>query len=118
MSTVESLVPKVITYLTVKASETRVVFYKDVAENTGTHQRVVPKVLGVIRGLCEEYGWPALTSIVVNQSTGEPGEAFLDPWLARDAPLPAKRAMWRQKKDETFAFDWTAVRERYGEKTA
>jgi hypothetical protein len=114
MATVESLVPKVATYLVTAARQHRTVTYGDVARAVDTHPRVVPKTLEVIRAACIEQGWPALTSIVVSATTRKPGEAFLDPWVSRDTVAAAKDAMTQTMQDDVFTCDWAPLLARFG----
>lgn len=116
MATVESLVPKVAAYLVKAAQQRRTVTYGEVARAVETHPRVVPKTLEVIRALCIQRQWPALTSIVVSATTRKPGEAFLDPWVSRDTVAAAKDAMTHTMQDDVFAFDWAPLLARYGVK--
>lgn len=114
MATVESLVPKVAAFLVSNASRRRKTTYGEVARAVGTGPRVVPKTLEAIRALCLQKHWPALTSIVVNASTGQPGDAFLDPWLSRDTTAAAKDNMTRTMQDDVYAFNWAPLLAHYG----
>ncbi|KKM11955.1 hypothetical protein SY88_06070 [Clostridiales bacterium PH28_bin88] len=107
MASVGSLVPETIVFLASCARQKRLTTYKEVAQTVGTFHRVIPKILCEIREICLSNNWPALTSIVVNSSTGLPGEAFLDPWLPRSAPQGKRHAMWQSMVDEVYNFDWT-----------
>lgn len=118
MAKVPELVPQVAAFLVSKARQHRRTTYKEVAEAVGTHPRVVPKTLEVIRALCIEKRWPALTSIVVSATTGKPGEAFLDPWLARDTVAAAKDGMTESMQEQVYAFDWAPLLARYGKADA
>lgn len=87
--------------------------YGQVAQAINSHPRVVPKVLEIVRALCLQKGWPALTAIVLRADQRRPGDAFLDPWVSRDTPQATKDAMVDQFIREVHAVDWTPLLERY-----
>jgi hypothetical protein len=59
--------------------------------------RAVGRRLLVLRGFTDELGYPDLSSLVLNASTGEVGDAYSDKFDPRD------------KRAEVMAFDWTGV---------
>lgn len=113
MARVADLVPGVVHHLVEAARARRLTTYGQVAQAVDTHPRVVPKVLEIVRALCIEKGWPALTALVVRADQKRPGEAFLDPWMSRDTPQATKDAKVQQFLQEVYAFDWTPLLERY-----
>jgi len=107
---VEDLVPDTVKRLVAAARERRLTTYQELGEAVGAHRRtVLPRVLGRIRQMCLDNGWPALTALVVNKATGRPGEAFLDPWLPRDADAAQRDAKWQELVAEVYDFDWSSV---------
>jgi hypothetical protein len=115
MVSIISLAPKTFSYLVSQAKLAKVVNYKDVALAVGTHHRVVPKVLEIIRTICIDHNLPPLTAIVISKTTGKPGEAFLDPWLSRDTTDAHKMRLWREMLGQVFRYDWDAALKRFGD---
>lgn len=104
----DDLVPATVKYLVNVAQQRRLAAYSEVATAVGTHPRaVLSHVLGRIRQICLDNGWPALTALVVNKATGKPGEAFLDPWLPRDADAAQRDAKWQALLAEVYEFGWS-----------
>lgn len=62
--------------------------------------RAVGRRLLVLRGFTDELGYPDLSSLVLNASTGEVGDAYSDKFDPRE------------KRAEVMAFDWTGRRSR------
>jgi hypothetical protein len=114
MARVNDLVPPVAAFLVAKAKKRQRTTYGQVADAVGTHPRVVPKVLEILRARCLQSDWPALTAIVVSSTTGRPGEAFLDPWLPRDASEVQKREMAARMTTDVNDFDWFPLLKAYG----
>lgn len=68
----------------------------------GVPRQGLGQLLEPIQSHCILKGWPALTSLVVGQTTGSPGEGFIAaadvpaeqasvygwPWLEKQAPVP------------------------------
>ncbi len=113
MATVHELVPGVVHFLVDAARAGRPTTYGKVAEALGTHPRVVPQVLEVVRALCLDKGWPPLTVLVLQAGQKRPGEAFLDPWMSRDTPQAVKDAKVEEFLQRVYSFDWTPLLERY-----
>lgn len=109
MARVPELVPKVTEILVETAQKRKRTTYGEVARAVGTHARVVPQALEVIRAQCLQNGWPPLTAIVVSSTTRRPGDAFLDPWLPRDADPEARDALTAHMTEKVYAFDWTPL---------
>ena len=53
-----------------------IITYQELADIMGIHRRPLNLILGYIMNYCVHNQLPPLTSIVVNQDTGVPGEGF------------------------------------------
>ena len=118
MATIAELVPGVVRFLVQVARERRLTTYGEVAHAVGTHHRVVPKVLEIVRDLCIRREWPPLTALVVRADQGRPGEAFLDPWVSRDTPQAVKNAMVDEFIQQVYTFDWAPLLGLYPQREA
>ena len=82
------------------ANNNRILPYGHYASKLGSPSaRPMRSFLAPIQDLCEEKGWPPLTSIVVNKSTRKPGPGF---------------TAWRGKleiaQDRVFGYDWNSIK--------
>jgi hypothetical protein len=95
---------KILPYLVLSAKTKRTPTYKDLANLIGTHPRVMSKVLGYIRDdLCIPRGLPLITSIVVNQGSGLPGDDWL-PQGTSHLSSEEYRQEFEKLRDEVFAY--------------
>lgn len=83
-----------------KASASSVLTYQELAELMGIHRRSLNRILGYIMFYCEQNLLPPLTSIVVRQDTGLPGEGFT---AEQAASVPASHIL-------VFRYDWFDIR--------
>lgn len=109
MATLAEMVPQAARYLVQVVGEHRLTTYAQVTELLDTSPRVVPKVLAEVQTACIENGWPPITVLVVAERTGQPGEAFLDPWLPRTAPPSRRAAMIENFRRAVYVFDWAPL---------
>ena len=79
-----------------QADTSSIITYGELAEIMDIHHRPLNYVLGHIMNFCEQNDLPPLTSIVVNQDTGVPGDGFT---AEKAAQIPAKHI-------EVFRYDW------------
>ncbi|MEJ3634962.1 hypothetical protein, partial [Vibrio vulnificus] len=84
--------------LVVSATSRQVLTYDLVAKATGVVRPSIGDFLRPIQQYCTENNLPPLTSLVVSELTGLPGEGFI---AASDVPLTHVRV---------FQFDWLNTR--------
>ena len=106
MSAVNALVPVTVHFLRSKARKRELATYKEIAEAVGTHPPVVPKILWVIVGMCENNGWPQLAALAVKTGSHKPGDDFLE-YLYPGMPKNKREENWQKTLEEVFDFDWT-----------
>lgn len=82
-----------------RAPDKATLTYSEVADFLGhRNPRLVGRALHPIVLACSDEGWPVVTALVVNATTGRPG-AGLDPWIDDFAA----------ELDRIAAFDWRQV---------
>lgn len=79
-----------------KANTSSIITYGELAKLMGIHHRPLGYILGYIMYYCQHNELPPLTSIVVNQDTGVPGEGFT---AEEPANVPAQHI-------QVFRYDW------------
>ncbi|MDP1720062.1 MAG: DUF3883 domain-containing protein [Candidatus Nanopelagicaceae bacterium] len=107
--------------LVAQANLGKPITYKELSKKVDVHHRALRFGLGIIKTYCRESGLPHLTALVINSSTGIPGEGadlspseleneykliFAHDWKSRANPFDA------QKRDGTHSW-WE---ESFGEK--
>ena len=86
------------------AQQRQTVTYKVLAQFSGCHHRVINRVLEYIRDdICASRGYPLLTAIVVNQTTGLPGDSFLPEGTSQLSELEYQKK-YETLRDKVFAF--------------
>ncbi len=113
MATIVELVPPVVQYLVQVAREGGFTTYGEVARAVGTHPRVVPKVVEVVKEACLAEGWPPLMVLVLQAGRKGPSLSCLGPWLGEEAPQGEEQAVVAGFVQRVYGFDWTPLLERY-----
>lgn len=80
--------------LALAATNRQVLTYELVSRFTGIPRPAIGGFLDPIQAYCQDKQIPPLTSIVVSEKTGVPGEGFI---AAENVP---------KAQTETFGFDW------------
>ena len=114
MATIPELVPGVVRFLVQVARERRLTTYGEVAQAVGTHHRVVPKVVEVVKAVCLEEGWPPLIALVLRAGSERPSLSCMGPWLGGEAPHGDEAEVVGEWLERVCAFDWGRLLERYG----
>ena len=87
------------TLLVCAARERRIYTYGQIADVLGfAGAGTMGNMLGAIMWHCQDYGYPPLTILVVNQTSGRPGDGLM---LAGDVD---------SERERVFQFDWFAIR--------
>jgi hypothetical protein len=81
------------------ARNQRILSYSTLADLVGLPQYGLAPILGAIQAYCQRNKLPPLTAIVINESTGLPGDRF---------PAPGSTAGIGALRDQSlvFVFDW------------
>ncbi len=113
MATIAELVPPVVQYLVQVAREGGFTTYGEVARAFGTHPRVVPKVVEVVKEACLAERWPPLIALVLQAGRKGPSLSCLGPWLDEEAPQGEGEAVVEEFVQRVHGFDWAPLLERY-----
>lgn len=98
--------PAVFDVLKQCAADMTTISYGDLAEQVGTHHRVVLRPLGYIRDeLCRPHGRPWLNMIAVNGKTKRPSEGAT---ASTGVEIDGER-WWRGMVLQVYAYDWSEV---------
>src|SRR3989344_9566996 len=85
--------------LTEYAGKRTTISYGDLAKKLNIHHRAIRFILGVIQNHCLDNRLPPLTILVLNKSTGLPGDGFIA-WDVENS---------KDGLEKVYNFDWTKL---------